>query len=536
MRHISRRNRSEHDRILIRFGHGLGDAVQLTSVLAQLRHYHPHWQIDVAALVGKHSCFNGLADHVYILGRDEPQDRDYDEVFRLDWWECRRIFPDLPSTKAEQCLRDIFSLQPREELCRYQIHIGEQARTRARAWLIQVAGGETVGGRFPVVLLHYEGNSAMQSKNLSHATAAHLCDEIQAHGYVPVVLDWDYRSSLPNGQDVFCPNRDDPIWGGSGTGDAEILAALIEQSALMIGIDSGPLHVAAATNTPTLAIWTGHHPIHYMGLADNVLHLVPEHHANHLHGDRETGLSYFNRRYRHRIYADLADAIAQEIQETVPRRVRRTEVVDSYGRAYFEQHRKLGINYAAYCDWQKHYGRWVVESLGLAGKAVLDVGCACGAIVRGLRHAGAVCRGVDLSEYMIQLGRNQWPELSSALAVCDAVNLHLYRDAAFDAIHSQQVAEHWRPEHVPLILRELARVTVPGGLFFCVLDTVECPPSDDDPTHICVRPMNWWHEMLDQAGWLPASDATFQAMSTHPCSFFASYPKWGWFLAERADT
>ena len=46
--------------VLIDFRHGLGDAVQLTSVLQHLRHYHPNWSIDVAALGGKHSAYGGL--------------------------------------------------------------------------------------------------------------------------------------------------------------------------------------------------------------------------------------------------------------------------------------------------------------------------------------------------------------------------------------------------------------------------------------------------------------------------------------------
>jgi hypothetical protein len=39
--------------VLIDFRHGLGDAVQLITVLLHLRHYHPDWQIDVAVGVGK---------------------------------------------------------------------------------------------------------------------------------------------------------------------------------------------------------------------------------------------------------------------------------------------------------------------------------------------------------------------------------------------------------------------------------------------------------------------------------------------------
>jgi hypothetical protein len=69
-----------------------------------------------------------------------------------------------------------------------------------------------------------------------------------------VVLDWDRRSPLPDGVRIHNPGADHELWGGSGTGDAETLAALIEQSALLVGVDSGPLHVAGATATPTLAL------------------------------------------------------------------------------------------------------------------------------------------------------------------------------------------------------------------------------------------------------------------------------------------
>ena len=33
--------------------------------------------------------------------------------------------------------------------------------------------------------------------------------------------------------------------------------------------------------------------------------------------------------------------------------------------------------------------------------------------------------------------------------MCDAVNLHLFGDGSWDAVHTAQVAEHWRPELVP---------------------------------------------------------------------------------------
>ncbi len=58
---------------LLKFPHGLGDAVQLTTVLQHLRRHHPDWNINVAALVGKHSAFHGLCRQVYVLDREPPR-------------------------------------------------------------------------------------------------------------------------------------------------------------------------------------------------------------------------------------------------------------------------------------------------------------------------------------------------------------------------------------------------------------------------------------------------------------------------------
>ncbi len=137
---------------------------------------------------------------------------------------------------------------------------------------------------------------------------------------------------------------------------------------------------------------------------------------------------------------------------------------------YYESHRRAGLDYLAHGDWQASYGRWLVEVFGLQGRPVLDGGCAAGSIAFGLHKAGARVRGVDLNEYLIQRGRAAF---AVPLAVCDLVNLHLFGDAAFSLVHTNQVAEYWRPELVPFILAELGRVLKPGGLVWLVLDTTD---------------------------------------------------------------
>lgn len=214
----------------------------------------------------------------------------------------------------------------------------------------------------------------------------------------------------------------------------------------------------------------------------------------------------------------------------------------TYGREYYDQHAAAGLDYLGHGYWQANYAAWIVDALGLRGKHVFDVGCACGSILRGFGEAGAYVCGCDLSEEMIELGRQKWPDQRPLMRVCDAVNLHYYADDLFDLVHSAQVAEHWRPELVELILAELRRIAKPGGRLLCFLDTAELcekhhrDPAAEDPTHICIRPLAWWHDRLQAAGWqvLPADRPPASTLHDHAASYFRSYD-WGWFLAQNGE-
>lgn len=536
--------------VLLEFRHGLGDGVQVTIVLRHLRHFHPEWEVDLAALRGKHSVGRDLCRNQLILGQVIRRN-DYDQIFTLDWHECSQAHARWPSTKPTRCLLDVFHLEPDLDLCQYQISRSPEAMGRACDYLASVSPAAThVQGRFPVVLLHYQGNTSGDKKDLNHAVIRQVCDVIRETGFVPVILDWDRRSPLVDQKSIFNPGADHPLWSGHGTGDAEILAALIESSSLMIGIDSGPLHVAGATTTPTLGVWTRHHPVHYFDLASNVRHLVPHNHRSLAAGS--AALEFFDQHYHHDTYDDLATELVAQVRSQLtgqpivrvsspnesPKSPRLTAV--QYDRQYYEEHRRAGLDYLGYGDWQRDYGRWLVDALQMRGKQVLDVGCACGSILRGLGEAGAVTQGIDLSEYMIELGRQKWPDMASLLHVADAADLHRFGDAGWHLLHSAQVAEHWPPAQVPAILRELARITVPGGLFFCSFDTEELfarqgrTMETEDPTHICIRPRAWWLEQLAATGWQDVTDEMTPILRSHPRSYLRRYD-WDYFVARKAS-
>lgn len=307
-------------RVLLRFTHGLGDAVQLTVVLKHLRKHAPNWLVDVWALHGKHAAHRGLCSRVFSDHGEQPRDSEYDQILNLSWFECHRAFDDVPSTKASLCLSEIFRITPDPELCRYEIQPTPEAELAADQYLHGITGVDAVDGRWPVAILHYQGNTSAEKKNLSHDVALEVCRSLQSGGLTPVILDWDKRSPLPDGKDIHCPDSGHAIWGGFGSGDAGTIAALIQRSQIMVGVDSGPLHVAGATTTPTIGVWTGHTPIRYFDFAENVTHLVPADWRDAMR-DNQTRLFEERYRFRERSTKSMARDIASLAAELLARDV-----------------------------------------------------------------------------------------------------------------------------------------------------------------------------------------------------------------------
>ena len=300
--------------VLINFRHGLGDAAQFTIVLRHLARHRPQWNVDVFSLQGKHTAFTGLANRCWHDRDRNPNRANYKQVFDIDWHEAERAYERTPSTKVTRCLVEELKIDPDPSLYHYRIEQTPSAAEGARGYLESISGAPGTDGRYPVLLLHYQGNTSQQEKDLTHEQARGICDAAVTVGLTPVVLDWDRRSPLPDDKTIFCPplGRGD-IWGDSGTGDAAVLAALIESSALMIGVDSGPLHVAGATTTPTLAVWTGHFPAQYFDLADNVKHFVPQHWTGVGLARRKAAQRYFQENYSFAVYDDLLRTVRDEI-------------------------------------------------------------------------------------------------------------------------------------------------------------------------------------------------------------------------------
>ncbi|MBI3861707.1 MAG: FkbM family methyltransferase [Planctomycetia bacterium] len=381
--------------VLITFRHGLGDASQLSIILKHLQKYRPNWRVDVAALVGKHSVFHGMCRKVYILEKESPPCCEYQQRFNVEWHECQTAYADSPSTKAERCLREEFGIAPDPELCTYTQQVRDETRALARAYLEKICAGKSdlqnpkSESRFPVVLIHYEGNTSTEYKNIPSPVIARLCEDIIEDGYVPVILDWDYRNAIADGVRIHCPDQRHELWHGTGTGDAESIAALIELSSLLVGVDSGPLHIAGATSTPTLAVWTRHHPIHYFSLSENVLHLVPHDHAELIRGDRATGETYFARHYRSQTYRDLEDALRVAVRSHL--RQVKTEGELIFARDYWIRANNGEQDLVVVQDIAER-DSYHIDEIPMPRPVVVDVGAHIGCFAKRLHQRNPLAR------------------------------------------------------------------------------------------------------------------------------------------------
>jgi ADP-heptose:LPS heptosyltransferase len=141
-----------------------------------------------------------------------------------------------------------------DEYCSVRVdalaHVSAEAARTAERWL----GGMPQ----PVVLLHTRGNTGGGRKDLPDATALELYKALlDGFDGSLVLLDWDRRAPRLASRRVRHLEELGPC-------PTEVMLALISRAALMVGIDSGPLHAARFTDTPTVGVWMpGHYPATY---------------------------------------------------------------------------------------------------------------------------------------------------------------------------------------------------------------------------------------------------------------------------------
>jgi hypothetical protein len=272
-------------RLLLQFKHGWGDCLQFGIVLKHLRHYLPDWHIAVEAPDNKHHFFNGLCDACYPLHHPMPHRDDYTQRPRQVFFNrCERDYQGYPSTKAARCLLEEFQLEPIEDLFYYDFFPAEE--------------GETSTDYPPYSVLHYQGKSCWEEKDLTAEEATIIAKKIKGR---VLILDWegDVEAEGCVVLNKFnTPEMANPSW----------VHALLCGAQTVYGVDSGVTHLAAATNTLTFCYWTGLKPWHNFDLAHNVVHVLPE----------QDLPDHFREHYNYVLYRDLIDCLHSDLNPTVP--------------------------------------------------------------------------------------------------------------------------------------------------------------------------------------------------------------------------
>lgn len=111
-----------------------------------------------------------------------------------------------------------------------------------------------------------------------------------------------------------------------------------------------------------------------------------------------------------------------------------------------------------------HYLPRVVDFAAYAGKKLLDVGCGVGNDLSRFAKAGAICTGVDLAPYSIELASSNFAQrglqIQSEFFVMNGEQL-TFPDESFDAVFCHTVL-HFTP-HPERMVREIHRVLRRGG-------------------------------------------------------------------------
>jgi len=309
-------------------GYGMGDAVQMSAVLRHVRKHRPLWTIDFQAEPGRHCVGRGIAHNTFAYKEPYPHDY-YDAEVQLTLYETFPGFDDRPNTRVATCLREHFGMDWDAECGRYSVAVSESVALaidgmmspmiRSECRKINRRGSrsrtETARIRKPAVAIHYQGDTAKPAKDLTHEQARAICCIVEGFGQVPVLVDW--RNQSPLAREFFSTGRYEATrkWGG----DAEYNTALIAQCEAFVGIDSGPAKCASATDTPSLVVWTGHHPIMFHDPAPNTTHLIRwDHNAAPPVCGNKCVVDWFEANYSVRHYRDdPVNEVREWLKETL---------------------------------------------------------------------------------------------------------------------------------------------------------------------------------------------------------------------------
>lgn len=250
--------------ITFRFEHGLGDCANFAHALPlwTSRGYTVRVQTtpDKAPLFTAAGCelVGGVeAHHEYYHppGPGAPLMRDDWSGNKVAW---NLIEPPLPRIGSYQ------ELWP--ELLGVKLSLKKQLSKKSKG---EIDAFLSSVGR-PLVVLHTRGNTSPGSKNFPAHVETDLYRKLLENTDADLLLlDFDNRVTRMRHSRVWHLTDDfrrvnlPELW------------YLLDRAAVLVGVDSGPLHFCRTTDTPAVGVWFHHHPARFALPRANTVHVSP---------------------------------------------------------------------------------------------------------------------------------------------------------------------------------------------------------------------------------------------------------------------
>jgi len=253
----------------ITFPHGLGDCANFAHILEL--YVRRGFNVNLHCADDKAFVFSPLpitrvdGDFPGLIDLFYPEPRDPEPDTAIQFWLYNKTGlnmsgPPLPDLGPPQ---DIW-----EELCNIKLDLApfvpREARCKVQAYLDTLPG--------PVVLIHSMGNTFPEAKNIPRSVAIDLYKQLlDRFDGTLLLLDWDNRVPRLDSWRVRHLTDD---WERI---DVPTLVALMESAALLISIDSGPLHLARLTQIPTIGVFPtlNKYPGRVALPSENLVNIVP---------------------------------------------------------------------------------------------------------------------------------------------------------------------------------------------------------------------------------------------------------------------
>lgn len=170
-----------------------------------------------------------------------------------------------------------------------------------------------------------------------------------------------------------------------------------------------------------------------------------------------------------------------------------------YNQDYYKSH--CGDCYERGHGWEEIFSRQAERIVNeLSPKTVLDVGCAVGYLVEGLRDRGVDAKGIDVSEYAISQVRD---DIKPYCAIQSATTKI---EGKYDLITCIEVMEHLAPADFTDAIKNMCEAT----------DTIifsSTPFDYNEESHYSVNPPSFWAEKFAYNG--------FYHDVSYDCSYIA---------------